>query len=80
MIRSRGVRWMGHVAHMEEMSSSYRVLFGKLEGRRPVGRPTYIWEDVLKWILTLLLSPNSAAGLTTSLAICHSTLMVFSIS
>lgn len=57
---------MGHATYMGEMSSSYRVLFGKPE---PVGRPTYIWEDILKWILTLPLSPNSAAGLTTSLAI-----------
>jgi hypothetical protein len=43
MIRSRGVRWVGHVAHMGEMSNSYIVLFGKPEGKRPVGRHIYIF-------------------------------------
>jgi len=39
MKRSRRMRWAGHVARMGEEMVVYRVLVGKLEGRRPVGRP-----------------------------------------
>jgi len=34
-----GVKWAGHVAHMVEESGVYRVLVGKPEGKRPLGRP-----------------------------------------
>jgi hypothetical protein len=39
MIKSRRMRWAGHVAHMEEKRNAYRILVGKPEGRRPLGRP-----------------------------------------
>ena len=39
---------MGHVACMEERRVVYRVLVGKLEGRRPLGRPRHRWEDNIK--------------------------------
>jgi hypothetical protein len=39
MIKSRRVRWAGHVARMEERRNAYRILMGKAEGRRPMGRP-----------------------------------------
>jgi hypothetical protein len=39
VIKSRRLRWAGHVARMGEMGSAYRVLVGKPEGRRPLGRP-----------------------------------------
>ena len=42
------MRWAGHVAHMEEGRSVYRVLLGKSEGKRPIGRPRYGWEDSIK--------------------------------
>ena len=38
VIKSRSMRWAGHVARMGEESSVYRVLVGKTEGRRPLGR------------------------------------------
>jgi len=39
VIKSRTMRWAGHVARMGEERGVYRVLVGKPEGRRPVGRP-----------------------------------------
>ena len=42
------MRWAGHVAHMEEWRGVYRVLVGKPEGKRPLGRPRHRWEDNIK--------------------------------
>ena len=42
------MRWAGHVARMEEMRGVYRVLVGKLEGKRPLGRPRLRWENNIK--------------------------------
>ena len=39
VIKSRRMRWTGHVAHMSEERGVYRVLVRKPEGRRPMGRP-----------------------------------------
>jgi len=39
VIKSRRMRWAGHVACMEEERGAYRVLVGKPEGKRPLGRP-----------------------------------------
>jgi hypothetical protein len=39
MIKSRRIRWAGHVARMGDKRSAYRILVGKPEGKRPVGRP-----------------------------------------
>ena len=44
----RGMRWAGHVARMGERRGIYRVLVGKPEGKRPLGRPRRIWEDNIK--------------------------------
>ena len=41
VIKSRRMRWAGYVAHMGEVRGMYRVLVGKPEGRRPVGRPRH---------------------------------------
>jgi hypothetical protein len=38
-IKSRRVRWAGHVARMGEERNVYKALTGKLEGKRPLGRP-----------------------------------------
>jgi len=43
VIKSRRKRWAGHVARNGEDRGGYRVLVGKLEGRRPVGRPRRRW-------------------------------------
>jgi len=48
VIKSRRMRWAGHVACMGEMRSVYRVLVGKPEGKRPLGRPSCRWEDNIK--------------------------------
>jgi hypothetical protein len=44
-VRSRRMRWAGHVAHMGEERKVCKVLVGKPEGRRPHGRPRRRWED-----------------------------------
>jgi hypothetical protein len=43
--KSRRMRCVGHVACMGEGRNVYRVLVGKLEGKRPLGRPRHRWED-----------------------------------
>jgi hypothetical protein len=47
-IKSRTVRWAGHVARMGEGRNLYRVLVGKTEGKRPLERPRRRWEDGIK--------------------------------
>ena len=39
------MRWTGHIARMGEKRGVYRVLMGKPEGKRPLGRPKHGWED-----------------------------------
>ena len=48
VIKSRRMRWAGHVARMGEGSGVYRVLVGKPEGKRPLGRPRRRWEDNIR--------------------------------
>jgi hypothetical protein len=48
VIKSRRMRWAGHVAGMEEGRGVYRVLVGRSEGKRPLGRPRRRWEDNIK--------------------------------
>jgi hypothetical protein len=45
VIKPRRMRWVGHVARMGEGRGVYRVLVGRSEGKRPVGRPRRRWED-----------------------------------
>jgi hypothetical protein len=45
VIKSRRLRWAGHVARMGEGRGVYRVLVGRPEGKRPLGRPRRRWED-----------------------------------
>jgi hypothetical protein len=47
-IKSRRMRWVGHVACMGEGRNLYRVLVGNLEGKRPLDRPRPRWEDGIK--------------------------------
>ena len=48
VIKSRRMRWAGHVARMGERRGVYRILVRKPEGKRPLGRPRYRWEDDIK--------------------------------
>jgi len=43
VIKSRRMRWAGHVARMDEERGVYSVLVGKPEGKRPLGRPRCTW-------------------------------------
>ena len=48
VIKSRRLRWAGHVARMEEGRSSFEILTGKPTGKRPLGRPWRKWEDNIR--------------------------------
>ena len=53
-VKSRRMRWEGHVARMGEGRGVHRVLVGKPEGKRPLGRPRRRWEDNIKmdlWVV-----------------------------
>jgi hypothetical protein len=56
MVKSRRMRWAGHVARMgrggeerrREERNAYRLLVGKPEGKRPLGRPGHMWVDNIR--------------------------------
>ena len=45
------MRWAGHVARMGERKGVYRILVGKPEGKRPLGRPRRRWDGNIKVVL-----------------------------
>ena len=47
-LKSRRLRWAGHVARMQKFRNAYRVLVGKPESKRLLGRPRRRWEDNTK--------------------------------
>jgi len=51
VIKSRRMRWAGHVARMSEDRGVYRVLVGKPEGKKPLGRPRHRWVDNIRMYL-----------------------------
>jgi hypothetical protein len=44
-----GMRWLGHVAHVEETRKAYNILFGKFEEKRPLWRTTRIHRSIILW-------------------------------
>ena len=48
VIKPRILRWAGHVTRMEEGRSAFKILTGKLTGKRPLGRPRRRWEDNIR--------------------------------
>jgi hypothetical protein len=48
LIKSRRMKWVGHVVCIGEGRGVYRVLVGRPEGKRPLGRPRCRWEDNVK--------------------------------
>jgi hypothetical protein len=48
VIKSRRMRWAGHVTRIGEGRGVYRVMVGRPEGKRPLGRPRRRWEDNIK--------------------------------
>jgi hypothetical protein len=52
MIKSSRMRLKGYVEHMQVIRNAYKILVGKQEGKRPLRRPRYRWEDNIKPDLT----------------------------
>jgi len=48
VIKSRRIRWVGHVARLEAMRNAYNILVGKSEGKRPLRRSRYRWKDNIR--------------------------------
>jgi hypothetical protein len=48
IIKSRRIRWEGHVARMGEKRNIYRLLVGKPEGKKALGRPRHRWADNIR--------------------------------
>jgi hypothetical protein len=48
IIKSRRMRWAGYVARMGEKRNAYRLLVGKPDGKRPLGRPRRRWVDNIR--------------------------------
>jgi hypothetical protein len=48
MMKSRKMRWAGHVARMGALRNAYRILIGKPEGKRALERPRHRWVDNIK--------------------------------
>ena len=48
VIKSRRLRWAGHVARMEEDRSAFKILPSTPTGKRPLGRPRCRWEDNIR--------------------------------
>jgi hypothetical protein len=52
MIKSRMIKWAGHVARIGATRNAYKILVGKPEGKRPLGRLRRRWVDNMKMDLT----------------------------
>jgi hypothetical protein len=72
MITSGRMRWAGHVAQRRDTMNVYRLLVGKPEGKRPLGRPRRRWVDNIKmnlryggavWIRSIWLRIGTSGGL-----------------
>jgi hypothetical protein len=46
VIKSRRIKWEGHVSRMGQMRNVYKILVGNPDGKRPLGRPGRRWEDI----------------------------------
>jgi hypothetical protein len=46
------MRWVGHVARIGQKRNAFRILMGKPEGKRPLGKPRHRWVDNIKMELT----------------------------
>jgi hypothetical protein len=62
IIKSRRMRWAGHVARMGENRNAYRLLVGKPEGKRPLGRPRRRWVDNIRMDWTGLVWIRTGTG------------------
>jgi hypothetical protein len=67
MIKSRRLRWAGHVARMGEKRNACKILVREPEGKRPLGRPRRKWVDNIKffvivWIGSIWLRIGTSGG------------------
>jgi hypothetical protein len=53
MIKSRRMRWLGHITRMGEKRNAYKILVRKPEGKTPLGRPRRRWVDNIKMDLRM---------------------------
>jgi hypothetical protein len=51
VIKSRSMRWVGHVPRMGEGRRVFRIMVGRPDGKRPLGRPRRRWENNINWTL-----------------------------
>jgi hypothetical protein len=65
VIKSNRMRWVGHVARLRYRRVACRTLVGKLEGKRPFGRPRRRWEDNIKMDLQEMKLDLSGLGRDT---------------
>jgi hypothetical protein len=63
IIKSRRMRWAGHVARIGEKRNTYMLLVGKPKGRRPLGRPRHRWVDTKMDILEIVWGGVDSIGL-----------------
>jgi hypothetical protein len=49
VIKTRRIRWARHIARMRQVRNVFKILFGKSEGRRPLGRPGIDGRIILEW-------------------------------
>ena len=54
VIKSRRMKWVGHVAYMGKRRGAYWIFVGRPEGRRPLGRPRHRWCDDIKMDLQVV--------------------------
>jgi hypothetical protein len=65
IIKARRMRWAGHVARMGQKRNAYRLLVGKPDGRRPLGRPRRRWlYDITMDLVEVELDDMDWIGLT----------------
>ena len=65
VIKSRRMRWAGHVARMEEGRSAFKILTGKPKRKRPLVRPRCRWEDNIRMDLEEI-GTNNAGNMVDS--------------
>jgi hypothetical protein len=47
-MKSRRMRWVGHIARVGKLRNAYKIFVGKYEGKRSLGKPRRIWEDNIR--------------------------------
>ena len=75
MIKSRRLRWAGHVARMEE-GSAFKILTGNPTGKIPLGRPSHRWETILERTLKKYVSVRGVGFVRIRIGIIGELLLI----